>query len=161
MQDLLYGVLKVQKFVFKLEPLLEYRKRMEELFRRDFLEAGRMLEEEEGKLETLRDAYQKSVYELDRLKEEGGGTTELNLHYNYINSLKHYIEEQKKIVNELRAAYELKRKELVESSKAKKTVELVKERSLESYRVEANRAEQKDTDEIAALRFARNKKDGV
>ncbi|MDO8427533.1 MAG: flagellar export protein FliJ [Deltaproteobacteria bacterium] len=144
------------KFVFKLEPLYEYRQRMEEISQREFSEALRRLEDEEVKLNRLKAANQKAFGEMDEMKEKGAGVEEINLYYLYIAGLKNRIGEQEKILKEFRELLELNRKKLIEASKGRKVIEIMKERSFNSYIEGINREEQKTADDMVNSLYKRS-----
>ncbi len=145
----------MKKFRFKLEPLLEYRQRLEDILKKDLAEAGRLLDVEEGKLQSLRKTHSASITEVERLKGEDNNTEELKLYYNYLVGLKIYIEEQAQMVVKSRDVYEGQRRKLVESARERRTVELVKERAQRLHESEENREDQKITDDIGSSRFIR------
>ncbi|VAV85210.1 hypothetical protein MNBD_DELTA01-1721 [hydrothermal vent metagenome] len=145
----------MKKFNFKLEPLLEYRQRLEDILKKDLAEAGRLLDIEEGKLQNLRTTHSASITAVERLKGEDNNTEELKLYYNYLVGLKAYIEEQAQMVAESREVYEGQRQKLVESARDRRAVELVKERAQKLHETEENREDQKITDDIGSSRFIR------
>ncbi|VAW34543.1 hypothetical protein MNBD_DELTA02-779 [hydrothermal vent metagenome] len=145
----------MKKFNFKLEPLLEYRQRLEDILRKDLAEAGRLLDVEEGKLKSLKVTHRDSITEVERLKGEDNNTEELKLYYNYLVGLKGYMEEQSLMVARSREVYEGQRQKLVESARERRSVELVKERAQRLHETEENREDQKITDDIGSSRFIR------
>ncbi len=145
----------MKRFQFKLEPLLEYRKRLEDIVNKEFHEATMRLDEEERKLLDLKETYNRYSEEIDRLKEEGTTGDEINLHYSYLSHVKDYIKEQENIIRRFKEELEDKRKRLIEATRNRKVVEIMKERSLKSYMTIARRLEQKQMDEIAGVRFCK------
>ncbi|MBI5643100.1 MAG: flagellar export protein FliJ [Deltaproteobacteria bacterium] len=145
----------MNKFVFKLEPLYDYRQRLQEICQKEFGEAQRKLDEEEAKLETLREVYRKASSDIDGLKEKGARFDEIDLYYSYATGLKKHISDQDKLIKRTRQALEVKRGELLEASKKKKVIEVMKEKSLNSYIETSNKEEQKISDDIVSSRFNR------
>ncbi|WKZ31865.1 MAG: flagellar export protein FliJ [Thermodesulfobacteriota bacterium] len=146
----------MKKFTFTLEPLFNYRQRLEDLCRKGFEEALGLLKEEERKIERLRELYRQSSAEIDSLKEKGESPGDLDLHYSYVDGLKKHIADQERILREVNLLAERKRGELVEASKNRKVIEAFKDKSLESYNKEARRREQRESDELVTLRYGRN-----
>lgn len=146
----------MNKFVFKLEPLYEYRQRLQELCQKEFGEASKKLEEEETKLQALKDLYSKSCNEIDDMKERSEEVKDLNLYYDYIAGLKRHIDQQGIIINSVRAAFEKKRAELLESTKSTKVIEVIKEKHLDIYNHALNKEEQKTNDDLVTSRFKRS-----
>lgn len=146
----------MKKFVFKLEPLLDYRKRLEEISLKEFAVVLKTLDEEEGKLSLLNEMCKKSFDDLDRLKEEGASSAEdFNMHYSYIAGLKLHIKGQEAIIKTVRTDFEAKRNDLIEASKRKKVVETIKERNLREHVRTAEKEEQKISDDLTSSRFKR------
>lgn len=146
----------MRKFVFKLEPLYEYRQRLEEVCRKEFGEALRKLEEEETRLAVFNEAYKKSSAEIDEMKEKGGSAQDFGIYYAYLHGLKSNIEGQEEIIRQLREVLEGRRAKLIESSKGKKVIEIMKEKSMESHMQKLNRDEQKISDDQVSSRFKRS-----
>ncbi|MBE7414852.1 MAG: flagellar export protein FliJ [Deltaproteobacteria bacterium] len=146
----------MKKFTFTLEPLFNYRQRLEDFCRKGFEEALGLLKEEEKKIERLRELYRQSSAEIDSLKEKGEAPVELDIHYAYVEGLKKHIADQERILREVNLLAERKRGELVEASKNRKVIEAFKDKSLESYNKEARRREQRESDELVTLRYGRN-----
>ncbi|HEY4707084.1 MAG TPA: flagellar export protein FliJ [Thermodesulfobacteriota bacterium] len=147
------------KFTFKLEPLFEYRQRLEELSQKEFGEALSRLKSEEEKIGRLKELYMKSSSEIDALKESGAPGAEMDLYHSYVAGLKRHISEQERILSQVSAAVEKKRVELVEASKNKKVIELMKEKSLHQHNQRVNRQEQKESDERNSRDFGRKDAD--
>ncbi len=143
----------MKKFVFRLEPLYDYRQKMEDACKKEFGAALSKVEEEEFKLRMLRDQHRSASDEIDRLKEQGASMDEITLYYSYVIGVKEYIKAQEKIIAEFRQALEEKRVELGEASKGRRAVEIIKEKSLEAHLADMNRQEQKNTDDINVNRF--------
>ncbi|MBI1911759.1 MAG: flagellar export protein FliJ [Deltaproteobacteria bacterium] len=146
----------MNKFVFKLEPLYEYRQRLQELCQKEFGEASKKLEEEETKLQALKDLHRKSCNEIDDMKERSEEVKDLHLYYDYIAGLKRHIDQQGIIINSVRAAFEKKRSELLESTKSTKVIEVIKEKHLDIYNHALNKEEQKTNDDLVTSRFKRS-----
>ncbi len=151
----------MNRFVFKLEPLYDYRQRLEEASQREFSEALMLLEEEERKLVDLQRAYIKGCEDLDRLKEEGGQAEELGMYGAYFFGLKRHISEQEKIIADARAEFEARRAHLEEATKDKKVVETLKERSYSTYMKALDKEEQKENDDLVSSRFKRSRNNEV
>lgn len=145
----------MKRFDFKLEPLYDYRKRIEDISKREFGSASARLDDEEVKLGKLREVYRASCAEIDGMKEKGSAMDEIALYYDYLIGLKRHIAEQEGVIAEFRRALEVKRGELHEASKNKRVVEIMKEKSLGAHLREMNRLEIKIADDMAVSRFKR------
>ncbi|MFQ5737285.1 MAG: flagellar export protein FliJ [Thermodesulfobacteriota bacterium] len=143
----------MKKFVFKLEPLYDYRQRMEDICKKELGAATAKFEEEELKLRRLTEQYRASSEEIDALKERGAPMEEISLYYSYLLGVKGYIAGQEKVLAEFRKELDRKRGELMEASKSRKVVEIMKDRSISSHTERENRQEQKTADDMAVSRF--------
>lgn len=139
----------MKRFTFRLEPLFEYRQRLEEISRKEFGEALKRLEEEELKLSFLREEHKKSSLECDRMKEEGAHSSDITPYFDYLLGLKLHMDEQQKVIRAVKEALEAKRTELVKASQDKKVMEKMKERSFTAYNEALNKEEQKQSDDLA------------
>ncbi len=151
----------MNKFVFKLEPLYEYRQRLEEICMKDFGEAVRRLDDEEVKLSMLNEGYIRSSEEMDRLKEEGAQAADLNMYYAYFLGMKKHISEQERIIRQVREVFEAKRGDLAEARKDRKVIQTIKEKSFGAYVQRLDKEEQKATDDIVSSRFKRSNSDEI
>ncbi|MEK6531334.1 MAG: flagellar export protein FliJ [Deltaproteobacteria bacterium] len=145
----------MNKFSFRLEPLYEYRKLIEELKLKDFGSAMKMLGEQEAKLNRIKDEHKRSSSELDGMKEAGGAIDELRLYNAYIQSLKRHIDAQQEVIRKCAVELERRRGEFIEASKEKKLIKTIKDKSLSQYNMELGRMEQKITDDSNTSRLKR------
>ncbi len=143
----------MNRFVFKLEPLFDYRMRLEDICKKELGEALKRLEDEETKLELIKEIYRKASKEIDEMKENDAPIEEFSLYYAYITKLKTHIEAQEKIIMDVRANFEAKREKLAEAAKKKRVVELIRDKSYGSFVDRENKAEQKASDDLTSSRF--------
>lgn len=146
----------MQKFIFKLEPLYEYRQRLEEISQKEFAEALQKLNREEAMLNELKDAYRRASGELDSKKEACVEVDQYHIYADYFRSLKSHMDEQERIIRLFRDELETRRVELLEASRSKKVIEKMKEKSFGAFVEDMNRQEQKITDDIVTSRFKRS-----
>ncbi len=140
---------------FRLDKLLSYRKRVEELISREVFsligklrimeESSRELDERIAK--TMRDALGKG--ELSSM--------ELLASYRYSSLITRRAEELKERIEEVEGLLEERRNELVEASRERKLIEKLKERRLEDVLRELSKAEQKTIDEVSINAFVEKK----
>lgn len=151
----------MKKFVFKQEPLYEFRKLLEELSQVEFAAALKRLDEEESKLSFLKGIYRKSSEEADGLKEKGAPVSDIRMYHDYLSSVKRHIAAQEAALKELREFFEKKRGELLEASRNKKVLETMKEKSYNDHIMHMEKLEQKITDDMVSSRFKRSGRDEV
>jgi len=151
----------MKKFVFKQEPLYEFRKLLEELSQIELAAALKRLDEEEAKLSVLKGIYRKSSGEADDLKEKGAPVSDISMYHDYLSAVKRHIAEQEGLLRKFREVFEKKRNELLDASRNKKVLETMKEKSYNDYIVQAEKIEQKITDDMVVSRFKRSGGDEV
>ena len=145
----------MKRFDFKLEPLYDYRQQIEDICKKEFSAANARLDDEEVKLEKLREVYRSSSAEIDEMKVKGASMDEITRYYDYLIRIKGHIAGQEKVIVEFRSALEVRRGELHEASKNKRVVEIMREKSLGAHLKEMNRLELKIDDDMAVSRFKR------
>ncbi len=145
----------MNKFSFKLEPLYEYRKLIEELKLKDFGSAMKTLSEQEAKLNKIKDEHKRSSSEMDRMKEAGGELDELRLYTSYLQGLKRHIDAQQEVIRKCALELERRRGEFIEASKEKKLIKTIKDKSFSEYTMQLGKQEQKITDDSNTSRLKR------
>lgn len=145
----------MSRFVFNLESLYAFRQRTEELVQKDFSEVNLLLAAEERRLSELGALYRASSAELDALKERGAPVADIQMQQAYFEGLKRHIKAQEESVGRARALVEKKRAELIEASRNRKVIEIMKERALEAHNLKVSRREQKEADDLTSARLGR------
>ncbi len=146
----------MKPFVFKLETLLEIRRRKEE-------EASILLSQARNRLNEAKQVLtklctqQKELWSEFRSKQEAGELVvlEYQMWHRFFAFLKKEIENQQLVVEGLTKEAVAALKELEIALKNRKAVEKLKERRLEEYRLAVQAEEQKILDEIAITRYQR------
>lgn len=146
----------MKPFVFKLETLLEIRRRKEEEASILLLQARNRLNEAKQVLTKLC-TQQKELWSEFRLKQQAGELVviEYQMWHRFFAFLKKEIENQQVVVEGLTKEAVAALKELEIALKNRKAVEKLKERRLEEYRLAVQAEEQKILDEIAITRYQR------
>jgi flagellar export protein FliJ len=80
----------MSKFVFNLEPLYDYRQRIEELSQKEFAEVNLLLSAEEKRISEMNELYGNASLEMDALKEKGAGVHDVEMHHQYLEGLKRH-----------------------------------------------------------------------
>ena len=142
-------------FRFALEPILEYRRQMEEAAERLFALAQRevlqqemliarfLLEEEQGKTELA--VLQRARVDLQALQAMS----------RYLSAMNRRIARAQGDRDGLARTAEARRTELVAATQARKVLEKLRERRLKEYQRIVDRQEQKRLDELSAGKFVR------
>jgi flagellar FliJ protein len=142
------------KFAFRLDPVLDYRQRLED-------EQQVVLAAAISKLRTAeaqRDDYIARRSEMrDRLYQHHNemDSIELRATYAHCDFLDRSIVAQQRVVEEARVKADEERTKLVVKSRDKKVLSVLKERRREIFESEASATEQRESDEINSRRSDR------
>jgi len=139
----------MNRFRFRLESVLRYRKAQEEAKKREFGVVLGHLKREESRLNRIAD----DINQHDDAQEQAGsGLTSVRRlmhHFHYSRFLERKKNEQIQTVKKAVQSVDDKRLELVEATKKKKTLERLQERRYAEHLKEGLREEQALIDEIA------------
>jgi flagellar protein FliJ len=145
-------------FIFKLQSVLEYRKNIEEKILNDFSEKKRELKEERLKLKNLVEERANLIEALRNMQGLKVLAEDIAALVSYVEQVREEEKKQKKVITQVKEQVEAKRKELLEAVKKRKVMEKLKERHLEEYEFDMRALEQKDSDEMGAIRYGRREK---
>lgn len=139
------------KFEFRLEPLLEHRRSIEEKKRQDYAVCRRAVDESKGEIDALADAHLWSMRQL-----VGAAYTQsaadLRLRDAYLRSLQNAMNREWLRREKLNLALNLARSDLVAASRERRVVEKLKERRLRAFAAEEARRDELEFDEANARR---------
>jgi flagellar FliJ protein len=139
---------------FRLEPVLEQRKFIEEQAHREFLDAVEGVRRARRELERLRVEASDCRRTLRRVQEQSRQAWEIVLHLRFLERMEGDAARQRRVVDDLVAIREEKRRVLVGAVKDRKAIERLKERQLAAgLRLEKAR-ERKRLDDLAVTRYA-------
>jgi flagellar protein FliJ len=142
------------KFQFGLETLLQYRedveqKERDELFRRDY-----KYQVEIQKRNELTVKFREIMAELSQKRSENASHMELDFFYRYLNRLTLEIEENGKRLSQLQSEVQLQKEAVIEATKKKKTLAVMREKKQREFLAAADSREQNDVDELVVTRYA-------
>lgn len=142
------------KFKFSLEKLLQHRRHLEDMAKKDYLEVLGKLEEEKTKLKNYYEAISGSRNYAHSLEDRGGQQAEgLVQSHIFVKGTEIKIESQKKIIEKCQIIVEEKLEILRQASIESKMMERLKENKKEEFKKVKNKSEQKFLDEMATLRY--------
>lgn len=145
------------KFKFSLEKVLRQRELQESLAQRDFAEAQNFLNDEIAKLQNMIQVKEESIRERNKLVQNtqtwGVSVQQIN---QFLLGQDVRIKQQNQRLSEFEKVVEAKREILRKASVEVKIIEKLKEKKLEEFKLEFERKEQNELDELTALRFSRN-----
>lgn len=137
-------------FSFRLQPVLDYRKREEEVLKRDLARAKQEEKEAEAALADLSKLLKDAQVHTAMAQRSELDISELTTLRDYMGKVKRDVMTQSDFVNELTSIVDRKTALAAEGMKARKIVERLRDKWEESYTAEAKRADQRLMDEMAA-----------
>ena len=143
----------MNRFHFRLENVLRVRGVEEEAKKRDFGVARQKVQNEKNRLDDIC----REIREHDLLAEGRKGrplnAQELIIHHRYSTQLEQKRESQLKLLKQAEDALAVRRNELVEATRRKKTLERLRERALREYEQAENKEEQNILDEMTIQKY--------
>jgi flagellar FliJ protein len=137
-------------FRFRLQHVLEIRERLERIKQKDYslalLEAQRMEHEIAARKVDIR----RSGDHMDALRQSSPSAYPLQLHVNYRKRLDGEIVRLGDSLGEHQQVLEARRRELVEARRARRTMEILRDKAQARYEQRLSRRERADMDEVAA-----------
>lgn len=140
-------------FKYRLQNVLDIKMRFEDQAKSEFSAASARLDEEERKLEELRN--RKAMYEEEgrRIRENVLDMQDLRDNTKALDKLKEMIALQGQSVDAAKEALERARGKLTEAMQERKIHEKLKENSFEEFVHEVNAAESKEVDELVSYTY--------
>lgn len=141
------------KFKYRMQSILNIKEKLEEQAKNDFAAARARLDEEEEKLEKLK--QRKADYEEEgrRMRLSALNILDLNDNKNAIDTMDEYIAIQQIEVNRANAFLEEARVRLTEAMQEAKIHQRLKEKAFEAFKKEINAEEAKEIDELTSYRY--------
>ncbi|TSA55490.1 MAG: flagellar export protein FliJ [Planctomycetaceae bacterium] len=141
-------------FNFKLQPVLDYRKQVEEKILSELAEIKRCLDCEVNKLKKIQEERRQ---EINDLEEMGNGRllnpVDASLCSGRIVYLACCGDRQKAVIGAIEQEHETKRKELVEALKKRKIMDIIRGKKLKEYNSEISGKEEKTLDELGGIQY--------
>ncbi len=143
-------------FTFRLQPVLDMRRREEEARGLELASALRLLDHEQAKLTELRILEANALAEYLKIQKEGRLDVQvIQWFQSYAMSLTVSIREQTKQIGEAQRETVRRRAALAEAARAKQGLDHLKDQAKAEHRRAEDLAEAKVIDEMATLRHAR------
>lgn len=142
-------------YKFSLQSLLNHRKHIEENLDKELGRIKRMVNNEKRRLENIIKERMKCREELQKKQGDGNKVNEIILYFNYLDKLSKDIGKQKRCLKDVEREYDIKRSELIEAMKKRKTLERLKEKEMKAFNYSEMKVEQNIINEVAANRFIR------
>ena len=148
------------RFRFSLQPLLDWRARVEEEKQRDFAAARRLLEDCDRELACLADEYARSAKRLVA-STCAARTADLRLGDSYLRFMRAAMKGQRSRRHDLQATFDRARDALVTASRERRVIEKLKERRRREFEATEARREELEIDESNARRHERATREGL
>ncbi len=145
----------MKKYRFKLEPVLNHRRLIEETLQKDLAILKISLIYENERLITYEESRIQLLEELQQIQKKGTTISDILLYLPFIEQVSKDIVRQKKRVLELEIKVEHNRKDLLEATKKKKALQKLKEKAFKTYNQKLIKNEQDFLNEVAVSQFNR------
>ncbi len=145
----------MKRFKFELEALLNYKGHLEQMAQREMASAQMALIDCEQRIYDLNADRQTWVTQLDIRVLQGISAGEFQGHQGFIQALEQSIEKEKRNKVALKKRLDEKRDILKQRTIEKKTIARLREKRFQEYVQGMRQEEQKELDEICAVKTAR------
>jgi len=142
-------------FKFKLQSVLEYRLNVEEKVQGEFSDVKRYLELQKAVLNELIQERESLMNELRAMQRLNIKADDIATLVAFVESVREKEKNQQEVIRQARDKVEAKRQELVEAVKNRKVMENLRDKRADEYNKGVNELEQKNSDEMAVLKFGR------
>ena len=134
---------------FSLETALKVRERLEKLYQKALAEQVQLEQQHRDRKKLIQEALDIHNNDLDKAKAEGVTISQLLMGGNFQQRIKQHLELTQAQLDEQLEVVELKRHELTQATQKKRVLEILKEKEFEKFKVETERLERLEADEIA------------
>ena len=143
-------------YKFSLEPVLKYRKLLEEDIQKDFAVLKRQLLDEKVRLSNFEQVRDRFSGELQQKQVKSISVSDILLYTDYLQEVSREIGKQSEKILEAEKRVDQKREELVGAMKNRKIIDRLREKGLKTHVQEVSKKEQDLMNEVAVNIF--NKK---
>ena len=143
-------------FNFRLQPVLDYRKQVEDKLLSEFAGIKKRLDIEKRRLEELRSKKKELISRLEEMGEGQLRPADVSVYVSYINHMIEQEKNQEKVAGNLQRELKAKRLNLIDAMKQRKMLEIIREKKLKEHRLCINEKERKVLDELGTLRYGRS-----
>ena len=134
---------------FSLETALKVRERLEKLYQKALAEQVQLEQQHRDRKKLIQEALDIHNNDLDKAKAEGVTISQLLMGGNFQQRIKQHLELTQAQLDEQLEVVELKRHELTQATQKKRVLEILKENEIEKFKIETERLERLEADEIA------------
>lgn len=145
------------KFVYRMQSILNIKVKLETQARMQFATAKRALDDEEEKLEQLKERREAYIEEARARRNNALSVKELRDSKTAIQIMDDFIVEQKEQVARAAQKVEEARERLKEVMLERKTHERLREKAFEEFVAELNHEESKEIDELTSYTYGQKR----
>ena len=145
-------------FTFRLQSVRNYRQSIEEKKLREFAEVRKCLEHEQEKLCEIGEEKARLLGQLRELQGDNFNAADISLCHAYHEIFKEKEILQTEIVHRADAAVNCLREALLEAVQKRKVMDSLSEKQCHDYQKKMAATERNMADEVAVMRFIRDKK---
>ncbi len=149
----------MKKFKFKLQPVLNFRKDIEEQIQIRLAEALDRENRAKMALQEIIDRRNQVAMKLEEFKHKPIGIDDLIIYQAHVENLDSRITEQQLKIEDLKSEVEEIRQTLLQASRDKKVIEKIKDRQHDRHKKDMLKKEIDFLDEVGTIKAARKGKD--
>ena len=140
---------------FRFESILRLNKNKEDLLQRDMGEINAMIQKQMDGQHFMRELTDNKKDELNQKKQQDVDVNTMILYDNFFRGTQAHKTRQDKIISEITLKLDWKRKEVVESMRQRKTLEILKDRNMLKEKKLREKKDLAIQDEIASNLWGR------
>ncbi len=145
----------MDKFIFRLENILDIKRKFEEQQKNEFMQAMKQLSIEEARLLELCNKRELVYINAKRSREQALQIRKLQESVQEIKYIEDAIKEQQKQVRRSKQRADKEQEKLAEMMKERKTYEQLREREFEQYKLDLQAEEMKEIDELTSYQYGK------
>jgi flagellar FliJ protein len=148
-------------FRFRLEPVLDLRRRREELLQLELAQALRAFASQQERVVAAECALEAGVAEMRARAGGSASLLDLRSGHEEIGRLRRVMEFEREVAVQMEAVALERREALVAASQERETLVSLKDRAMRAHVAEEARRDQGEMDELATRRAARRARNGA
>ena len=141
---------------FRFETLLKVHKNRENLLQKELGDILAHKQKQQNRQDFLKDARKNEIKQVNQRMIKDTSINTYVLYNKFFDGNYLQNNRQETIISEIDTRAEAKREELVEASRKRRTMEILKDRDLEQYRSKLAKMETESMDEIASNHWSLN-----
>ena len=138
---------------FNLEPLLNHRRYQEEILQKEIAGLKIRLAAEKDKLRVLKKKKRQYLGQLQLKQQSGRPVSEIRLYLHFVDHLSKEMNAQNQRVLRAEKGFNLKRQDLIQAMKKRKTLEKLQEKGFQAHQQKMLKKERDFMDEVAGNQF--------